>query len=346
MIFTPLGKTNLKVPPIIFGTSCLGNLYQALDYETKLDIIQEIFMQVEKPVVLDTAGKYGAGLALEVIGSCLKDLDIPEEQIIISNKLGWMRSPLMTPEPTFEKGVWMDLKNDAVQGISKSGIIECWDQGCELLGEKYMPRVVSVHDPDEYLAQAQTKEERNQYFQDIIDAYQALIELRGQGRMQAVGVGAKDWKVIREITNEIELDWVMLAVSYTVYTHPSELLAFMDELQDRGISIINSAVFHAGFLTGGQYFDYRLLDQKKDEDKPYFVWREKFFNLCDQYDVKPAEACVQFGLSHPGVCSIALNTSRAERIQQNVESVKADIPSEFWVALKDVGLISSEYPYL
>jgi len=27
------GQTSLKVPPIIFGTSCLGNLYQALEYD-------------------------------------------------------------------------------------------------------------------------------------------------------------------------------------------------------------------------------------------------------------------------------------------------------------------------
>ena len=39
----PLGKTGLKVPPIIFGTSSLGNLYQALTFNTKLEIVQEMF---------------------------------------------------------------------------------------------------------------------------------------------------------------------------------------------------------------------------------------------------------------------------------------------------------------
>ncbi|MHC4214098.1 MAG: aldo/keto reductase, partial [Planctomycetota bacterium] len=59
-----LGKTNLRVPPIIFGTSCLGNLYQELPYKTKLQIVSEWFRNVKPPVVVDTAGKYGAGLAL------------------------------------------------------------------------------------------------------------------------------------------------------------------------------------------------------------------------------------------------------------------------------------------
>ncbi len=31
----------LQLPPVIFGTSCLGNLYEAVPYEIKLAIIKE-----------------------------------------------------------------------------------------------------------------------------------------------------------------------------------------------------------------------------------------------------------------------------------------------------------------
>ena len=47
-------------------------------------------------------------------------------------------------------GAWVNLKNDAVQDISHSGIKDCFEQGNELLG-KYDSRLASVHDPDEYL---------------------------------------------------------------------------------------------------------------------------------------------------------------------------------------------------
>ena len=33
-----LGDTGLKLPPIVFGTSCLGNLYNALADDLKLNI--------------------------------------------------------------------------------------------------------------------------------------------------------------------------------------------------------------------------------------------------------------------------------------------------------------------
>jgi D-threo-aldose 1-dehydrogenase len=337
------GDTDLKVPPIIFGTSCFGNLYRQLPYERKLAIASEWFEHVPKPVVLDSAGKYGAGLALEMLGRTLGELGVKADEVLISNKLGWKRMTLEGPEPTFEPGAWFGIEHDARQHISYEGILECWEQGCELLGGWYKPSIVSVHDPDEYLAVSDAGE-RDRRFADVVEAYRALVELRDKGQVKAVGVGAKDWKVIRELAEAVELDWVMFACSLTVYTHPVELLEFMAQLRDKGVAMINSAVFNAGFLIGGEYFDYRKPLQK---DKPgLFEWRKRFLAVCGEHGVEPAVACVQFGLSVPGVVSVALNTSKPERVRENVEAVTAEVPEEFWVALKKEKLIAKEYPYL
>jgi D-threo-aldose 1-dehydrogenase len=130
----------------------------------------------------------------------------------------------------------------------------------------------------------------------------------------------------------------MFACSLTVYTHPVELLEFMEELSSKNVAIINSAVFNAGFLTGGDYFDYRKTDPKKDIK--LFDWRERFFACCNKFNVTPADACVQFGLSVPGVVAVALNTSKPHRIKENAESVTSKIPNEFWTVLKDEKLIA------
>ena len=63
MEYHQIGKSGINVPPIVFGTSALGNLYKAVDDEIKLAIVKECFDNVKKPVVFDSAGKYGAGLA-------------------------------------------------------------------------------------------------------------------------------------------------------------------------------------------------------------------------------------------------------------------------------------------
>ncbi len=164
-----LGKCGLVVPPIVFGTSCLGNLYQALPWATKLAILREFLQHVPAPVVLDCAGKYGAGLALEVIGRGLHELGIAPDQVLVSNKLAWAQVPLRGSEPTFEPGVWAELTHDAEQRISYEGILSCWEQGCQLLGAPLRPRLVSVHDPDEYLAKAGNAADRRRprtYYQD------------------------------------------------------------------------------------------------------------------------------------------------------------------------------------
>lgn len=339
-----LGATELSVPPIVFGTSCLGNLYQELPYETKLEIASEWFRYVEPPVVLDSAGKYGAGLALEVIGQTLGELGIGADEVIISNKLGWKRIEMLGDKPTFEADVWVGIDHDAEPAMNYEGILECYEQGCGLLGGVYTPQVVSVHDPDEYLAAAADEKERSVRLADVVGGYKALGELKSAGKVKAVGVGSKDWTIIRELFDLVELDWVMFACSLTVYTHPAELLSFMKKLCDKNVAIINSAVFNGGFLTGGEYFDYKLPDPHKEAG--LFTWRERFFAVCAEHGVKPAIACVQFGMSVPGVVSVALNTSRPQRIRDNVESVAAEVPGEFWKALKTEGLVDEGYPYI
>jgi D-threo-aldose 1-dehydrogenase len=120
----------------------------------------------------------------------------------------------------------------------------------------------------------------------------------------------------------------------------------MDKLNSRGIAIINSAVFHAGFLTGGDFFDYVRIKPGTAEDSAKFRWREDFFDLCRKHEVSPPAACVQFALTPPGVKSISLNTSRPERVKENVSLVECEIPESFWKELKGKGLIDNEYPYL
>lgn len=344
--YRAFGKTDLRVPPIVFGSSALGNLYRVIPDVAKLEIVSEWFEHVAPPVFIDTAGKYGAGLAIEVLGEALAKFEIPPGDVLISSKLGWKRASLTTSEPTFEPGVWKNIEHDAVQRISYEGILECWEESCRLLGEAYKPRLVSVHDPDEYLAAAASPDDRRRRFDDIVGAYRALAELKEQGQVIGVGVGAKDWRVVQEIVDAVRLDWVMLANSLTVLRHPPELLAFIARLVERDVAVINSAVFHAGFLVGGKYFDYRVVKPEIDADRPLFAWRKSFVALCEAHGISPMHACVQFGLSVPGVVAVALNTSHADRIRENVAAVATPVPPQFWASLKEEGLVAKDYPYV
>ncbi len=336
-------SSTIQLPSVIFGTSGLGNLYEAVPYETKLAIIKECITHAPGGVAMfDTAGKYGAGLALEVLGKALKELGVPKDQVIISNKLGWYQTELTTPEPTFEKGIWRELKNDAVQKISYQGIIECFEQGNDLLGE-YDSQMASIHDPDEYLAAATDEADETKRYNDILEAYKALNELKAQGKIISVGVGAKNWKSIERISKDIYLDWVMFANSLSVKSHPQDLLDFVKHLHAKGTTIINSAVFNGGFLVGRDYYNYVLVDKATEEGKALYAWREQFFALCTTFNIMPAEACFNFGFNIPGIDSVALSTSHPNKVKGNIEMATKQIPHEFWQAMKQQGLLEEHY---
>jgi D-threo-aldose 1-dehydrogenase len=237
----------------------------------------------------------------------------------------------------------MGLEHDAVQDIGYKGIRRCWEEGCELLGT-YTAQMLSVHDPDEYLAAAADANDRKRRVDDIVAAYEALYELRMQGKAQSIGIGCKDWRIVRELDSLCRFDWVMFANSYTVMSHPEGLIRFMDSLAARGIAIINSAVLHGGFLSGGDFFDYKSMNPDDPADLQKLAWRALFQKVCQAHGVNPFHVSVAYGLSHAGIQSIALSTSRSDRVQGLVHAANTPIPLSVWKALIENGLIA-EVPY-
>jgi D-threo-aldose 1-dehydrogenase len=196
-----------------------------------------------------------------------------------------------------------------------------------------------VHDPDEYLATAKDAGHEELLYENILEAYRALYELKRDGKVESIGVGAKNWKTVQKISGDVPLDWVMIANSLTIKSHPKELLDFTKRLESEGIKVFNSAVFHSGFLVGGDYFDYKLVGPDYSEKNSLYRWRDDFFAICNTHHVKPAAACIQFALRVPGITSIALSTTDIKRIRENVELASVYIPVEFWEELSRKGLI-------
>ncbi len=342
---TPFGKTGLDLPGIVFGATSLGNLFRAATDDEKSAIVQQWLSSGLSPVVIDSAGKYGAGLSLEVIGRELAARSVPRSSVVISNKLAWRRVPLTTPEPTFEPGAWVDIQHDAVQDISYDGIMRCWHEGNQLLGD-YPAQLVSVHDPDEYLDASSDAADRARRLQDIIEAYRALVELKQAQQVAGVGVGAKNWRVIQELDRYCQFDWVMFANSFTILEHPPELRELITSLSGRGVAVINSALFHGGFLLGGEFYNYRRVDPTQSADQQLLATRSKLASICQEFECSVFDVGVAFGRSHPGIHAVALSSSRADRVREHLAAVERQLPPELWSRLREAGILADDYPYL
>ena len=72
-----------------------------------------------------------------------------------------------------------------------------------------------------------------------------------------------------------------------------------------------------------------------------------FYNeICKDHGVLPGDACIHFSLSHPAIVSMALNTSKPEKMNRNVEILKREVPDAFWGEMKGEGLIDPDYKYV
>lgn len=332
-----LGKCGVEVPNVIFGSTCLGNLFVAVSDDQKRELVRSWLESQEAPIAVDIAGKYGAGMALEVLARELEAAQVAPSDVIINNKLGWRRVPLTGNKQSFEPDAWFDLTHDAVLDMSYDGMWRCWEQGCELLGA-YAPTLTAIHDPDEYLKESSDAGDRDARFESLLECHRALCDIKSKGLVRAIGVAAKDWRCIDELTKACDFDWVMLANSFTIMNHPPERLAMLDRLQSEGVGVINSALFQGGFVVGGDLYDYRKLTDRS-EDRSRILWREQFWQLCKQFGVTPFAAAAEFGRSHPAIQSIALSTSQPSRVPEMVTAASIKLGEVFWKAALDRELV-------
>ena len=87
---------------------------------------------------------------------------------------------------------------------------------------------------------------------------------------------------------------------------------------------------------------YRPVDPKTAQGSKLIDWRDRFWRVCEKFDVSPAEACVAFGISSAGVVAIALNTSRPEKVSRNARLAETRVDPEFWRVLTTEGLIRQD----
>jgi D-threo-aldose 1-dehydrogenase len=318
----------------MFGTGALGNALRSIPDPTKQAIIGEWFRHVAPPVFIDLACQHDTGGALQVLERSLDRLDIAPSEIILNCGLSWRRGSL-TGEELLAK-----------QYIIGDGNLAGWDVARRLLSGRYDPQLVCLHAPDEYLTSVTSPVEHDQRFESILTTLRALVELKTAGQVAGVGAAARDWRIIQAIDAAVDLDWVMIAGSLTVMHHPPELLDFIASLAERQIAVVNAAVFHGGFLVGSQRLSGRVADPEDSPDQGFIGWRKSFVALCHGHGISPAHACIQFGLSAPGIVAVALDTTHPDRVAENVESVLTTVPSSLWASMKEERLLAADYPYL
>ena len=120
-----------------------------------------------------------------------------------------------------------------VWDLSADGVRRSLDESLARLGLDRID-IVYLHDPDHAVDQA------------VNETIPALVALREQGLVGAVGVGMNQWQAPLRIVRETDVDVVMLAGRWTLLDRSGEQL--VDECGDRGVALVAAAPFNSGLL--------------------------------------------------------------------------------------------------
>lgn len=204
----------------------------------------------------------------------------------------------------------------------------CWERSCRLLGDAYRPKLVSVSDTNHA-------------------ALQTATQLKAAGLVKCLGIVISNLHDrphdAADRVSAAEPDWVQLTGGFTVMRQHPTTVALLEELATQQIPVVLSGVFEGGFLVGGNHVDGRTVSAENSDHRALFAWRKAFVALCDGHGLRPAHACLQFALSAPGAAAVRIESSYADRVAENIQSVHQGVPGNFWDSMKEEGLLREGY---
>lgn len=287
------------------GCAPIGNLYSAVD---DTDAVRTVHAALELGVrFFDTAPHYGAGESERRLGLAIAD--IPRDTISIATKVG-------------RRIVDADGRQSAVGGtgagtvgdLSRDGVWRSVEGSLARLGTDRVD-LLHLHDPedvDEALAGAMT----------------ALVELKEQGVVRAIGVGMVRTAPLTRFAAEAPVDVIMEAGRLTLLDR-SATLDLLPAAAANGVGILAAGVYNSGVLVdphGAAFFDYYPADETTIDRA------RRMQAACNAAGFDLAHAAVRFAFRHDvDACIVGARTP--EEVATFVVGADADIPAALWAEL-------------
>jgi len=256
---------------------------------------------------------------------------------VVSTKVGrWYR-----PAPRgANRGNWAGgLEFDAVLDYSYDGTMRAFEQSLLRLGLARVD-VLLIHDVDVHTHGSREACDRH-FDAAMAGAYRALLELRQNGDVSAIGVGVNEADMCARFARAGDFDCMLLAGRYSLLEQGA-LDEFLPLCEAKNIGVLAGGVFNSGILASGP----RTGSKYNYADAPAKV-RERVARLaevCSAHGVPLAAAAIQFPLGHPCVSSVVIGAVSAPEIRHNFELMRVPIPSALWADLKNEGLVRAEAP--
>ena len=312
---------DLSLTEIGFGAAQLGNLNRAIsddDARAAVDAAWEAGIRY-----FDTAPHYGLGLSEKRLGAALRSRN--RDAYVLSTKVGRLLEPHPAGAGSLDDdGFIVEARTKRVWDFTRDGILRSVEDSLDRLGLDRID-IAYLHDPDDHWQAASTT------------GISALIELRDQGVIRAVGAGMNQAAMLTEFVRRCDVDVMMVAGRYTLLDQSAadELLPLAEE---RNVALVAAAVYNSGLLStdrpaqGGR-FDYREADEQT------LARAQQIAELCDLHGVTLPAAAIAFPLLRPQIASVVVGMRSAAQVASTLERYRALVPPALWEQLHDLELL-------
>jgi len=296
----------LRPSRIGLGMAPLGGLRHQVDQESAAAAIHAAWDCGLR--YFDTAPYYGAGLSEERAGRVLREYD--RDEYILSTKVG--QTAYVTADGS--RATRPDFSYDATMAG--------FEQSLARLGVDRVD-IVFVHDPVDAFDAA------------IYGSFRALLRLREEGVIRAIGAGMNQWEMITQFLDRVPLDCVMPAGRLTLLDQ-SAATTLIPACRRAGVAMIGAGVLNSGVLARpepGALYDYQpASDAVIDRAR-------RIGRVCADHGVSLLAAALQFPLRYDVVATVLVGAHPAAEVRVNAAAAAAVIPDDLWADLEARSLI-------
>ena len=297
-----LGRTDLMVTPICFGTSGLGDMPDTYGYAVDADRARATMHAIfDSPVnFIDTSRIYGFGRSEERIGAAIRERGGLPEGFVISTKLDRDPQTNVFDAARARRSLERSLKALGLERID----------------------LLHLHDP-----------EHSRSFKEATAREGALGELfriKEQGLAKAVGLAAGPVSMMTPLLRDWDFDALITHNRFTLANRNAE--AMLDFAKAKGIAVLSAAPYAGGILAKGSS-DYPRYVYQDASDLALAPIRH-IEAICARHGVPPGAAALQFSMRDPRVTSTICGVSKPERVKQTLEWAAFPIPEAMWEELK------------
>ena len=321
-----IGRTDLAVTVLGFGGAQLGAVGDRLSDAEAHEILTAAWERGIR--YFDTAPLYGHGLSEKRIGAFLKNM--PRDEFVLGTKVG----RLLVPEG---QGVRDEMMRDS-EGLSVrydysyAGARASIEASLVRLGMDRVD-VLLCHDIDRWTHGTKQTEIFSSAARGILPA---LMDLRAEGVVGAVGLGVNEAAVCERVLSEFDVDCFLLAGRFTLLEQ-DPLDALLPMCQERGVSIIVGGPYNSGLLANVKRrratYNYKPVDDVRWERA------QRLRAVCDAHGVDLRAAALQYPLRHSAVAAVIPGMWSLAEVDDNRSFVGTDIPDALWRDLTAQNLV-------